>query len=74
MWLNALRSRFGGDSKCCGPRPPLARRSTSSSSVTGVITSSAPQTRDSAISTLVPAVLRVFMKTKPCSWETITGQ
>ena len=71
MWLKALRSS-GGDSKFCGPRPPPSRRSSSSS--TGVITSSGPQIRDRAISTLVPAVLRVFMKTKPCSWETITCQ
>jgi hypothetical protein len=69
MWLNALWPR-GGAVKFCGGRPPEEERR--SSSMIGVITSVGPQTRESAISTEVPAVLRVFMKTKPCSWETIT--
>ena len=71
MWLNALRPAAA--TRSAAARPPARRRSRSSSSVTGVITSSGPQTRDRAISTLVPAVLRVLRKTKRCSWETITG-
>ena len=72
MWLYALRG-CGGDSKFCGARPPAAARSASSSGLISVMMSSGPHTFDSAISTLVPAVLRVLRKMKRCWWDAITG-
>ncbi len=72
MWLYALRAS-GGDSKFCGGRPPAAWRSASSSGLISVMMSSGPHTFDSAISTLVPAVLRVLRKMKRCWWDAITG-
>ena len=72
MWLYALRGS-GGDSKFCGARPPAAVRSSSSSGLIWVMTSSGPHTFDNAISTLVPAVLRVLRKMKRWACDAITG-
>src|SRR6478736_1751976 len=69
MWAYEL----GSVSSFWGHTPTAAARSSSSSGLIRVTTSVGPQWRDSAISRLVPAVLRVLTKTKRWRCEAITG-
>src|SRR5690349_2249387 len=68
MWAYEL----GSVSSFWGPTPPAAARSSSSSGLIRVTMSAGPQWRESAISRLVPAVLRVLTKTKRWRCEAIT--
>src|SRR5690242_8785672 len=70
MWAYEL----GEVASFCGGTPPAAARSSSSAGLIRVTMSSGPQWRDSAISRLVPAVLRVLTKTNRWRCEAITEQ